>query len=373
MLLQFRFITFVVFLSFAGFIQAQEPAQHSAAQKLFELEQSLSAETRERIASVRAADTVWCGLLDKEGALWFGSNNGVFRFDGTTFLNYSTKDGLCNNQVFSIMEDKEGILWFGTANGLCRYDRTTFLHVPIPWGNISGPWLDKVYPIVNPNGVLCMVQDRSGTFWLGTSGAGAYSYDGETFVSYLSNEGWEYVDGLHNNIITSILEDASGNIWFTSISHGGVSRFDGKRFTHYAMNDGLSDDMIRTSYEDRDGILWFGTHGKHAESGERDGGLDFYDGNSFGQLSQKDGLLRGHVVGIYEDKNGFLWLGRGVGSMCIYDKKTFAPFVSEDGQSFDGVQFIMEDAEGHIWFGGKKGKLLRYDGESVVDFSRKGS
>ena len=131
--------------------------------------------------------------------------------------------------------------------------------------------------------------------------------------------------------------------------------------------------MIRSSYQDSEGRIWFGTHGKFADSGERDGGLDFYDGKSFTQLKRKDGLLRGHIMSIHEDKEGLLWFGRGVGSMFTYNGKDFTPFIAQNGQEFDGIMFIMDDAEGRIWFGGKKGKLLRYDGKSVTDFSRKGS
>lgn len=372
MLLLLRLHVLVALLSCVAFSQTQASVQDPSTRRLLQAEESLSAEARNRITSVRAANSIWCGFLDNEGVLWFGSNDGVYRYDGKTFTNFSTKDGLCDNQVFSIIEDQDGFLWFGTANGLCRYDRTSFLHVPIPWSDISSPWLDTVYPIINPNQVMCMLQDKRGDIWLGTNGAGAYRYDGETFVSYLAGEGQEYEDGLYRNIIHSILEDSEGNIWFTSISHAGVSRFDGKTFTHYSVKDGLSDDMVRSSYQDRKGTIWFGTHGKYSNSGNRSGGLDYFDGKSFGQLSQKDGLLRGHVVSIYEDRNGFLWLGRSVGAMCVFDGNLFAPFAMEDGQSFDGVLFIIEDAEGDVWFGGKEGKLLRYDGESVDDFSRQG-
>jgi ligand-binding sensor domain-containing protein len=370
---RFLFLSLFAFVFFGSDSQAQSPLGDTSAQKLAKAEQSLSAGAKARIAAVRSANTVRCGFLDSKGILWFGTNEGVYRYDGDSFKNLSTSDGLNNNQVFSIMEDKDGVLWFGTANGLCRYDRKTFVHVPIPWSNISGPWLDRVYPIVNPNQVTSMLQDRGGAIWLGTNGAGAYRYDGESFTSYLSSEGSTDENGLHNNIITSILEDTAGNIWFTSINHGGVSRFDGEVFTHYSMKDGLSDDMIRASFQDREGKIWFGTHGKFGTSGKGSGGLDFFDGKSFTQSAQNDGLLKGHVVSIYEDRSGHLWLGCGVGAVCIYDGVKFAPFVTKDGQTFAGVFFFMEDAVGNIWFGGSKGKLLRWDGESVTDFSLKGA
>ena len=269
------------------------------------------------------------------------------------------------------MEDKDGFLWFGTENGLCKYDRKTFVHVPIPWSDFSGPWTSSVYPIFNPNQVTSMLQDKAGDFWIGTNGAGAYHFDGKTFTNYLLEEGSDFEDGTHHNVITNVLEDAAGHIWFTSISHAGASRFDGKSFQHYSVKDGLSDDMIRSIYQSRDGKLWFGTHGQEVPSGKRDGGLDFFDGKTFTQLTPTDRLLSGFVMCIYEDTSGNIWVGLGIGAMCIYDGEKFSRFTSESGRTFSGVSFITEDASGNVWFGGTKGKLFRYDGESVTDFSKK--
>ena len=344
----------------------------STAQKILKAEQLMSAEAKARISAVRSADAVWCGYQDSQGVLWFGTNEGVYRYAEGSFSNRSTVDGLSNNRVFSIMEDKDGVLWFGTENGLCKYDRKTFVHIPIPWSDISGPQVDRVYPIVNPNQVMCMLQDKNGAIWLGTNGAGAYRFDGETFTNFLADRGRTPEGEAQPNIITSLLEDKSGAIWFTSISHAGVSRFDGESFQHYSVKEGLSDDMIRSSLEDRDGKIWFGTHGKHVASGKRDGGLDFFDGKSFVQLTSHQGLFSGFVICTFEDKSGNIWFGTGTGVLCIYDGTELAPFTTKSGLEYSGVLFIMEDSSGNVWFGGKMGKLLRYDGESVTDFSKKG-
>ncbi len=90
------------------------------------------------------------------------------------------------------------------------------------------PWVEKVYPVISPNQVTCMLQDRSGNLWVGTGGAGAYKYDGEFFTQVLEDEGKVYDDGLHHNWIHSMVEDLAGNIWVTSMSYGRVSRYDGK-------------------------------------------------------------------------------------------------------------------------------------------------
>lgn len=61
--------------------------------------------------------------------MWFSTDkNGVFGYDGKTFINYITDDGLVNNSVFSILEDKAGNLWFGTRGlGLSCYDGVSFI------------------------------------------------------------------------------------------------------------------------------------------------------------------------------------------------------------------------------------------------------
>lgn len=339
-------------------------------------EQSNDLEKKGNITNYGAGDIIFCGLLDRAGNLWFGtSKEGVYRYDGKSFTNFTTRDGLCNNDVSSILEDRDGNIWLGTADGLCRYNGKTFTHVPIPWSDTSGTWLDEVYPIVNPNEITSILQDINGIFWLGTNGAGAYRYDGKTFTSFLANMGRLQTDSLHHNIVLSITEDNAGGIWFTSFTHGGVSRFDGTALTHFTINDGLSDDMIMTSFLDRSGNMWFGT---------RAGGLCRYDSGSGGfvNITEADGLCNNNVSCFYEDKSGALWLGSfSRNGVCIFDPskslelggKTFTPFPKDGGPSLIDIRCIIEDKDGNLWFGGRYGVLWRYDGKTLTDFTQKSS
>lgn len=312
------------------------------------------------------SDAVTCGLLDRNGTLWFGTNNeGIYSYDGKSFTNYSIKNGLCNNKVNCITEDSEGNLWLGTSSGICFFDRKTFTQIPIPRSDTSGIWLEKVYPVVNPNEVLSILHVENRSFWLGTNGAGAYYYDGKTFTHFLSNIGAIYADSLQHNIIQSIAKGPLGNTWFTSISHGGVSRYKDGEFKHFMPKDGLSDDMVRTCFMGRNGDMWFGYNGN------RNSGLDRFDGKSFYTLSEKDGLCNKNIRCIYEDKKGNLWLGSGRNGICIYDGKHFKKLTSSNGENFDGILFIIEDTHDNIWFGGTYGKLYSYDGKSITDHTRK--
>lgn len=320
-----------------------------------------------RIAAVKSANTIRAACPDDKGNLWFSSNQGVYRYDGESFTNLSTKDGLSDNQITSIMQDRSGDMWFGVPDGLCRFDGKSFTHIPVPYTDISTSWLDKVYPVVNPNQVVSMLQDRNGDFWMGTNGGGAYRYDGETFTSFLADHGRLQTDGLYHNVILNVTEDTKGNIWFTSLTHGGVSRYDGSAMRHFTTEDGLSDNVVRSNYTDKSGNVWFGSNGN------RKGGLDRFDGKTFTNFHLADGLSGTNTSAIFEDSKGKLWVSSYSGSLlCTFDGKRFSPFTTKKRRTFEFINFIVEDAQANIWFGGNHGQLFRYDGEDLTDFSLKG-
>ncbi|WP_374164852.1 two-component regulator propeller domain-containing protein [Arcticibacter sp. MXS-1] len=75
-----------------------------------------------------SSNTVSCSLQDKKGFMWFGTVDGVNRFDGYTFKVYRQQeygpDGTSSNNIISLCEDREGTLWVGSENGLYRYNDT---------------------------------------------------------------------------------------------------------------------------------------------------------------------------------------------------------------------------------------------------------
>ncbi|MCB0771231.1 MAG: hypothetical protein KDC00_12605 [Flavobacteriales bacterium] len=113
-------------------------AQDRSGQPVGEEHHADSAGT-EAVEVITAHHGFTSGLLDKDGVLWFGTNgSGVFRYDGNTFTALSERDGLCNDQVHTIIQDHEGVLWFGTVKGLCRYERGAFTSIPLPFRDTTG-------------------------------------------------------------------------------------------------------------------------------------------------------------------------------------------------------------------------------------------
>ena len=111
-------------------------------------------------------------VKDKAGNLWFGitGGDGVFHYDGKVFTHFTTKDGLCNNDVGSILEDKNGDLWFCTDGGICRYDGKKMTHFDMEEGPLS-------------HTIFCIIEDKTGNIWFGTEG-GVIRYDGKTFTDF---------------------------------------------------------------------------------------------------------------------------------------------------------------------------------------------
>lgn len=302
------------------------------------------------------------GYVDKDETLWFSSNGGgVYHYDGKTVKNYTEKNGLSSNQVFSIVADHKNNLWFGTQNGLSKYNRKRFEHIPLPYQDTTSLWLDKVYPIINPNAVHSLAIDNDNSLWIGSAGGGAYHYDGKKFKSYLTETGRKQEDSLYHNWIPFIRKDNEGNIWFASMTNGGVNRFDGKKFTQFLINDGLSDNQVRTIYCDKSGKIWIGFNGN------RNSGLTVYDGSSFKTYSVEDGICNKRIRAIYENKNGNLWLGAGLGNLCVFDGQKFSEF-NYNEQTFSDVFFILGDLKDDIWFGGRNG-IWKYDGHTVTEIT----
>ncbi|PCJ64851.1 MAG: hypothetical protein COA58_11285 [Bacteroidetes bacterium] len=306
-------------------------------------------------------DIVTTGLLDKDGNMWFTTlTEGIYKYDGSAFINFTEKDGLYSNKVNSLIEDKDGLLWFATSKGLCSYDGKVFSNFPLPQEDIPSVSPETGLQSRVTEEVLSLIQDRTGEFWLGTLASGAYHFDGKTFTSHLKFKGRIHpTDSVYNNVIQSIVEDNDGNIWFTSMTHGGISRYDGKTFAHFTKENGLSDDMIFSSFNDSDGNLWFGT---------LDNGLISYKEGSFSYFKEKEWQ---NISCFYQDKTCKLWIGSfRESTVSWFDGKKFKSVPFDKDQKLIEIRFITEDKDGNVWFGGRYGILYRYDGKELKDFTQ---
>ena len=173
-------------------------------------------------------------IEDNSGNLWFGTGAGISKFDGKSFTNYSEKDGLCSDMVSNLFIDSKGNFWIGTWGGVCKFDGTQFENFPIPYPKIE----TKINPDTK-DWITSIAEDAKGNIWFGRDGYGASKFDGNSFVHFTTKE------GLNSNNVQSIVEDKEGNIWIgtrvaekdnrhrQTIWKGGLNKFDGEKFIHF--------------------------------------------------------------------------------------------------------------------------------------------
>jgi ligand-binding sensor domain-containing protein len=230
-----------------------------------------------------------------------------------------------HTSVRTIKQDKKGNIWLASNEGIIRYDGKSFTNIT---GKVG---LDRFFSVL---------EDRKGNFWFGNNGSGVYYYDGKSFQNFTTG------DGLVSNNIICIYEDRTGIIWFGT--RGGVSRYDGKSFRNITTEGGLSNNDVTTIIEDKTGKFWFGTRGN----------TFVYDGKTCTVFTNKS---FNDVWSIIEDNKGNIWLG-GSDGLWRYDGSTFTNFTK------NFVNYIYEDKKGNIWTSGKNANgiwaLSRYDKKS---------
>jgi len=258
-----------------------------------------------KISSPRFS-SFWDVLEDRKGNLWFASkDSGVYYYNGKSFQHFTTKDGLASNLALHIYEDKTGNIWVGAS----RYDGKSFRNFTTKDGFPS-------------NSIrLILEDDKTGKLWFGAQGENMFVYDGITFT-VLKNK-----DGKAFNNVWSIVEDKKGNIWFGDVD--GLWRYDSSTFTKVSQRGAYA------IIEDKKGNIW--TTGEVKPNKPNIGkvwALSRYDAKSL--CSKKPTVTEiksqsGMLLGILEDAKGNIWFGSG-GGVYRYDGKTITDFKSKEGQ-----------------------------------------
>ncbi len=314
-------------------------------------------------------NTILSILQDSQGFMWFGTENGLNRFDGYTFIvfRHDREDptSLSSDQRIRVLfEDKSGAIWIGTRYGLNKFDPSKeqfvrYLHSPDDPDTLSG------------NEILSICQDKADTLWVGTTrGLNKLDPNTETFTRYPND-----IDNANGNRIRTFFEDKDGN-FLIGTEGAGLFRFDrdaGQFVEQYSKAHGLSSDTIRTMYGDAQaGVLWICTLG---------GGVCKFDlvvktFKSYRHKPDNPNSLSGDdVVAIFADDEGRLWLGTFDEGLNIFDieTETFTHFRNEPGNpaslSDNTVVSIYEDRSGLLWFGTEINGINTLDCRATRNFS----
>jgi ligand-binding sensor domain-containing protein len=301
--------------------------------------------------------------VDKaRNSMWVGTSVGALEIDvvhRTVRNTFTRKDGLANEYVFAIGVGGDGRTWFGTnAGGVSTYDAKGQWKVYFPMHGLADYW------------IYSFAFDKKGGAWIGTwDGANYVGADGK-FVTYRTE--------LINVWVYGLDIDAKGNVWFGT--EGGVTMFDGTKWTSWTHKDGLgaenaealprsantglgtrsrhdlaveatgqetyNPNYVFSTLADRSGkAMWFGTWG---------GGVSRFDGQTWTSFSTKDGLAGNIVYSMAQGPDGGMWFGTNRG-VSHYDGSRFVNYTRSDGLLGDNVYAIAFDPQGSPWFGTKGG------------------
>lgn len=237
---------------------------------------------------------------DNAGNLWFGTSEGLIKYDGQEFTTFSIQEGLQKEEIWALTIDKKGLIWLGATGGVRHFDGKNFIPFPLPLLKV-----ENAQPMLSDKLVFKIIEAADGTMWFATDGNGIFTYKDGAFSHLTAKE------ELTDNKVADLMEDSQGNIWIGTFN-GGVSKFDGKSYTNYTEQGVISGEEAYNFYEDSRKNIWFTAEAY---------GVYCYDGKSFKQFTTEDGLTSNVTQSILEDNKGQIWFGSWQG-LCIYDGKT---------------------------------------------------
>jgi ligand-binding sensor domain-containing protein/signal transduction histidine kinase len=295
-----------------------------------------------------SSDDVKSSGQDRQGGFWVATGEGLDAFDPATgHITFHVQ--LREPHELSFYEDRSGVFWILSAsgNGLAVLDRKQ--------GRVTRySFAAKDLPGLPLTGVIQMLEDREGNFWVASLSDGLLRFDRKNarFVRYRNDP--SNPDSLPENRITTVLEDREGSIW---VGLGATpptfftprpSPF--KRLPFDSANRAnLGEKLVNVVFEDREGVLWIGTTGALERCDSTGRQCSHYD-------------LPGHgiacdVTSITEDTSGTLWAGTSGQGLCRFDKSTghctMFRHADDDPSSVSDntINRLLIDRTGTLWVG----------------------
>jgi signal transduction histidine kinase/ligand-binding sensor domain-containing protein/CheY-like chemotaxis protein len=297
--------------------------------------------------------------LETDSILWLGTHSGgLVRFDMESMLTLQAKDGLVGDFVVGVHCAEDGALWFGTENGVSRYAGEAFTNYTaadgLALGQVKaidqapgGLWISTDFKVTywdghsfsilqGDNAIICSTySDRVGNLWLGSLGRGVIRRN-DREIQYLTSK-----DGLASDMVHDICGDATGNLWFATAA--GVSRYDGREFVSYLTERGLGYHEIKAICSDASGTIWLGNRG---------GDIARIDGETFVVAPSPEGWGHHDINAIYADAKGSVWFASQTGGLVGYDGTAWTTLDTRDGLQSNKITKIAADQDGNLWLGG---------------------
>jgi len=349
--------------------------------------------------------TVFATIQDSRGYMWFGTIDGLNRYDGYTFKIYTNDPfdsaTISDNVITCIFEDSKNQIWIGTVNGyLNKFNRNTetfdryfikdYLKI-----ELTPPGDYHKYPLAfsrNMNiSITSIAEDHLGYLWITTWGNGVLRYDPDNDAALHLYHQENDNNSLSFNRTTIVIPARDGTIWIGTFGNGldkltlnNDSESNGSlfTFTHYKNIPGnfnsLGDNKVISLFEESDNTIWVGTFSgglNRLNSDQRD--LRARDAKFIKYVNLEkttNSLCNNTVMEIVQDNLGYLWLGTFGGGIDRYDKKneSFIHFYNNplDPGSFpdNEILSLAVDRSGILWVGSHIGEGVTMVRKNLAKF-----
>ena len=329
-----KFVWFVLFMSFAVPAMAQDYFFDN-----YSIKQGLSEQK------------VYTLFQDSKDYIWLGTANGVSRFDGNKFDNFTSRDSLASMGVRCIVEDSQGYIWFGHLNGgISRYSGTYFERV--------------LFDTISLTGDITAIAQIGDKIWFTSANDGAVLADFPVKdIKKIKARQFKGKDGLSDQVFGATVNRDSA---FVCIADVGLRRFnrEDNKFENYRMPHMTTYFSSTCLLEDSKGNIWFGTYNggiyKYIMSESR---MEVIDLPRFGVASN-------WVTCLTEDRHGRMWVGTWEGGIVMFDGDKVQIFNHKNGLVPSRIYDIIEDVEGNILIADQNNGLTIYKGDAFISYNK---
>ena len=285
-------------------------------------------------------NSVWAVMQDSRGFMWFGTNNGLNRFDGKQFKVFKHEPdnphSIGNNFIHCLKEDTQGRFFVGTKKGLYLYDAGREQFTSVPLQRAEG---DEV-------SVNDIFESPDGELWVACHGQGLYVLNADLSVKKHFVKSDEE-GALPCDFIWAVVQDYVGNVWLGTDAEGLI-HFDPKkeqftRMSRLKPRSGIDDPTVYTLFCDAAYNLWVGTS---------QAGLYRYNYRT-GKVSRYLHDEAFNIKSIIEYSNHELIMGCDKGLLCFDREEETARFLNDrfDNMTDNSIFSIAKDHEGAFWIG----------------------
>lgn len=266
--------------------------------------------------------------VDHEGSVWISAEGrGLVQIRRTPLSTIGTDEGLPTDEITSVLSARDGALWVATPEGLARFDTEGTRRFSAEDG-----LLDKV--------LYSVQQDSRGTVWVGSRFGRLFQWDGERFTTHTPEIPQP------RRAIWCLAPGADSTLWAGS-SRGAIQYRDGRELRVVSKEQGLSNDDVRSIWDDGKGTVWMGTSY----------GLNRLNGTNvtvFTTVTNVEAPIE-VVIALHPDSEGGLWIGTMARGLFLYQEGRFRHFSTADGLPSDSINSIQEDRYGNLWLGTGRG------------------